>query len=62
MQFPRYELVLLSAPSASPTRPRPRPRPQPRTRTARRPRWMSRRPELDAHQYLELEFIVDDRR
>ena len=59
MQFPRYELVLLS-PSAPPTRPRPRPRPQPRTRTVRRPRWMSRSPELDIHQYLELEFAVDD--
>jgi hypothetical protein len=62
MQFPRYELVVQTLPSTSPTRPRPRPRPQPRTRTARRPRWAGRSPELDIHQYLELEFAVDDAR
>jgi hypothetical protein len=62
MQFPRYELVVASNPGTSPTRPRPRPRPLPRTRTARRSRRLSRGPELDIHQYLELEFAVDDRR
>jgi hypothetical protein len=61
MQFPRYELVV-PLESGPPTRPRPRPRPQPRTRTARRPRRIGRTPELDIHQYLELEFAVDDAR
>jgi hypothetical protein len=62
MQFPRYELVVppLSGP---PTRPQPRPEAQP-PRTVRRSRrtFMARRPELDIHQYLELEFAVDDPR
>jgi hypothetical protein len=62
MQFPRYEMVVppLNSP---PRRPRPRPEAQP-PRPVRRSRraLMGRRPELDIHQYLELEFAVDDRR
>jgi hypothetical protein len=64
MQFPRYELALVSERARVPTTPRPRPR---RTRPARR----SRRPlvrsaasppgRLDAQQYLRLEFAIDDR-
>jgi hypothetical protein len=63
MQFPRYELVVLSAGEDTRPRPRPEPRPRPRDeRRVRRLRPLRRTPELDIHQYLELEFAVDDRR
>lgn len=62
MQFPRYELVILERELA---RSRPRPA-RHRSRVWPRLRWTApRHPppgRIDIHQYLELEFTVDDRR
>jgi hypothetical protein len=67
MQFPRYELVLPSERERVPPTPRP-PLPR-RTRPPRRVgrlrRMTLRRrppPVLEIHQYLELEFAVEERR
>ena len=67
MQFPRYEQVV---PFQGHMLPQPRPRPDPRPRPVRpkrrsrltRPRRSAPEPRLDIQQYLELEFIVDERR
>ncbi len=67
MQFPRYELVL-PPPVGDRTEHQPRPRPRPtrpvhRTRLGLHALRRQRRPagRLDLHQYLLLEFTVDDR-
>jgi hypothetical protein len=67
MQFPRYELVLPTerkrvTPNPRPPRPRP-PRPPRRFGGLRRMTPRRRpRPVLEIHQYLELEFAVEERR
>ena len=71
MQYPRYEFVIPREHERCPTGRRPQPRPDQPKRTARpvrRPalrRIADRReprPELAIHEYLDLEFTVDDRR
>ena len=67
MQFPRYEVVVPLhgfIPSQPWPRPEPRPRPVRPKRRSRltRPRRSAPEPRLDIQQYLELEFIVDERR
>ena len=71
MQFPRYEFVIPREHERCPVG-RPSPRPQRPERTARpvrrgpmRHRFAPRRearPLLAIHEYLELEFTVEDRR
>jgi hypothetical protein len=72
MQFPRYEFVIPREHERCSTGRRARPRPEPGRRTARAERCVSAlrrllrrresRPVLAIHEYLDLEFTVDDRR
>jgi hypothetical protein len=72
MQFPRYEFVVPRDYERSPNGRRPQPRPERPQRTARPVRRgaplrkvvqrRDSRPQLAIHEYLDLEFTVEDRR
>lgn len=72
MQFPRYEFVIPCEHERCPTARRPRPRPPAAQRTTRPQRRLQAlrrltsrrepRPLLTIHEYLELEFTVEERR